>query len=97
MEGHIHHSTKRSRCARILKVQSEISHDNNLKYLNKTIPVIIEGPSEESEYLIKGRTKYQAADIDGCVYITDGEYKTGTIQNVEIDETHTYDLVGRVV
>ena len=97
MEGHIHHSTKKSRYNKILKIQADISRENNLKYLGKTLPVIVEGVSEESEFIIKGRTKFQAPDIDGCVYITGGEYKIGAIQKVEIYETHTYDLVGRVV
>ncbi len=59
--------------------------------------MLIEGESEESEHLIQGRTGFQAPDCDGRVYITDGDIKVGTIQDVEIYESHTYDLVGRVV
>ncbi len=97
MGGQVHHSTKRARYNKILKIQAGISRQKNAKYMGRTLPVLVEGVSEESEYIIKGRAAFQAADIDGCVYITDGEYKIGTVQDVCIYETHTYDLLGRVV
>jgi ribosomal protein S12 methylthiotransferase len=97
MGGHVHHNTKKSRLKRILEAQAEISRENNKKYLNRVVPALIEGESEESEFVIQGRAAFQAPDIDGRVYITDGEYKVGEIMDVEIYETHTYDLIGRVV
>ena len=50
-----------------------------------------------SEYVWQGRLSIQAPEVDGVVYLTDGPVKPGTIQMVEITETHDYDLVGRVV
>jgi len=97
MDGQIHHNTKKARLRRILEAQAVISREKNEQYVGRTLPVLVEGESEESELLIQGRTYFQAPDIDGRVYITDGDIKVGTIQNVEIEEAHTYDLVGRVV
>ncbi len=97
MKGHLHYMTKKSRYNKILSLQSEISRENNQKYLGKKLPVLIEGLSEESDLLVQGRASFQAPDIDGRVYITDGDIKTGTIQNVLIEEAHVYDLVGKIV
>lgn len=47
--------------------------------------------------LLEGRTRLQAAEIDGCVYITSGEVNPGDIVSVQITEAHTYDLVGEVI
>ena len=58
--------------------------------------MLVEGESSESDLLLEGRTKYQAADIDGCVYITAGICNVGEIVRVEITEAHAYDLVGEI-
>ncbi len=61
------------------------------------LPVLIEGPSAESELLWQGRLSTQAPEVDGVVYINDGEPVRGRIQMVEITESHAYDLVGTVL
>jgi len=61
------------------------------------VEVLVEGPSEESEHLIAARHQGQAPDIDGIVYINEGEPPIGDFCAVEITESHDYDLVGRVV
>ena len=57
----------------------------------------MEGLSRESDLLLEGRTRHQAPEIDGCVYITEGTANPGDIVKVRISETHTYDLVGEIV
>jgi ribosomal protein S12 methylthiotransferase len=58
--------------------------------------VLVEGLSRESDLLLEGRTRYQAPDIDGCVYINEGTAAPGDIVMVRITEAHIYDLVGRI-
>ena len=67
------------------------------KLLRRIEPVLVEGLSKESDLLLEGRTRYQAPEIDGCVYITSGMVNPGDIVSVQITEAHTYDLVGEVV
>lgn len=88
---------KQRRVAHILSIQSEISQSIQQKYLSKVEPVLVEGLSRETDLLLEGRTRYQAPDIDGCVYINDGEARPGDIVQVRIDETQIYDLVGAIV
>ena len=68
-----------------------------LKNLVGTIqPVLVEGHSLESEYLLSGRMITQAPDIDGQVYITSGEGMVGEIQPVRLTRALPYDLVGEI-
>jgi ribosomal protein S12 methylthiotransferase len=59
--------------------------------------VLVEGLSRESDLLLEGRTRFQAPDIDGCVYITQGTIGPGSLVDVRITEAHTYDLIGELI
>ena len=60
-------------------------------------PVLIEGVSDETDLLIKGRLASQAPEVDGCVLINKGFTQVGEIMSVRITEAHPHDLVGEVV
>lgn len=81
----------------ILGVQAEVSAGILQKYVGRVEPVLVEGVSQETDLLLEGRTRFQAPDIDGCVYITDGIANPGDIVQVRITEAQVYDLVGEIV
>jgi ribosomal protein S12 methylthiotransferase len=81
----------------VMETQAEISAGLQQRFVGRVEPVLIEGVSGESELLLEGRSRFQAPDIDGCVYITSGQVRPGDIVSVRITEAHTYDLVGEVV
>ncbi len=89
------------RRARLMKEQSRISHRRNKARIGKTVRVLFEGESNESDLLWQGRMETQAPDIDGCVLINDApagfDPRPGELVNVLIEEAHEYDLVGRIV
>jgi len=59
--------------------------------------VLVEGLSDETEFLLKGRTTAQAPDnIDGITYINKGTASPGDIVDVIITETGEYDVVGEI-
>ena len=87
---------KQERVNHVLSLQSSISAVRMKQYIGKTVEVIVEGTSKETDLLLEGRTQYQAPEIDGCVYINEGEVSLGDIVEVEITEAQIYDLVGRV-
>jgi len=60
-------------------------------------PVLMEGVSPESEYLLTGRLISQAPEIDGQVYITAGVGQVGEIQQVRLTRALPPDLVGEIV
>jgi ribosomal protein S12 methylthiotransferase len=88
---------KEVRYQRVMEAQAAISEQRQQRFVDRIEPVLIEGVSEESDLLLEGRTRYQAPEIDGCVYITSGEVNLGDIVSVRITEAHTYDLVGEVI
>lgn len=87
---------KIARCEAVMEVQSAISQEILGKYVGRTEQVLVEGLSRETDLLLEGRTRYQAPDVDGCVYINDGTANAGDIVQVEITESQIYDLVGGI-
>lgn len=81
----------------LMKAQNKITLKKNRARVGKTYKVLVDGPSKESEMLVAGRAYFQAPDIDGVIYITEGEVKPGMFAEVEITEAHPYDLVGRAL
>ncbi|CAG35546.1 30S ribosomal protein S12 methylthiotransferase RimO [Desulfotalea psychrophila] len=88
---------KESRCARLLELQQELSTEIQKKYVGTVQKVLVEGVSEETDLLLEGRTQYQAADVDGRVYINEGQVVAGEIVDILITDSQQYDLVGGVV
>lgn len=88
---------KQARSERVMAHQATISKERQQRFVGRVEPVLIEGVSRESDLLLEGRTRFQAPDIDGCVYITAGRADQGEIAPVRITEAHTYDLVGELL
>lgn len=88
---------KEERRGRLMEIQAGISLRKNNALIGSLERVLIEGVSQETELLLEGRTRFQAPDVDGCVYINEGECRPGDLVLVEFTEAHTYDLVGKVV
>jgi ribosomal protein S12 methylthiotransferase len=90
---------KEDRRARLMQAQEEVSFDRQRALVGRTLPILVEGEHEESEYLLAGRTEWQAPEIDGSVILTDAPrvLYPGEFVEVRIDEAHAHDLVGAVV
>jgi ribosomal protein S12 methylthiotransferase len=96
LPGQIAEETKKKRLQEIMELQAGISFGALQKYVGTSEQVLVEGVSKESDLLLEGRTRYQAPEIDGCVYITRGTVEPGALVEVKITEAHTYDLVGEL-
>lgn len=88
---------KERRYAELVNLQSEIAERKNRKFLGQEIEVMIDGVSSESEYLLEGRTRGQALEIDGKVLTTDGTARPGEIVKVKVEQNFEYDFVGPIV
>jgi ribosomal protein S12 methylthiotransferase len=97
LNNKINEVEKEFRYNRVMAAQAEISSCHFQKFVGTVESVLIEGVSPETDLLLEGRTRFQAPEIDGCVYITDGQADTGDIVEVRITEAHTYDLVGEII
>lgn len=96
MPDQIDEDLKKDRQAIIMETQRDVSRDHLKKMVGKTLPVLVEGLSDETDLLWQGRLSTQAPEVDGIVFINDGTAVAGQIQMVTISESHDYDLVGAI-
>lgn len=96
LKGKVARRAAESRATRLMKLQRGISRRKQRALVGRTLDVLVEGPSEESELVMVGRHAGQAPDIDGCVYLSGGEAVPGTLRRVTIAQTTDYDLLGEV-
>lgn len=97
LSDQIDEQVKRERADYLMGIQSQIAAEINQGYVGQELEVLVEGVSQETELLLEGRSRFQAPEIDGCVYIADGQCNSGDLVTVKITEAHPYDLVGRIV
>jgi ribosomal protein S12 methylthiotransferase len=90
-------ATKQRRHDTLMELQQDISRRKHREFIGKTLQVLVEGFSEETDLLLVGRHSQQAPDIDGVTYINDGEAKVGDLVQVRITDAMDYDLVGGIV
>ena len=94
---HLSEEEKSERRQRLMELQSGISLAGNQAMVGRVEKVLVEGWSRETDLLLEGRTRFQAPEVDGCVYINAGMANPGDIEDVRISEAHPYDLVGEIV
>lgn len=97
MDNQIDEETKQFRHDALMEVQQNISREKHRDFIGKTIDVLVEGFSEETDLLLQGRFWGQAPDIDGVVLINDGQAQVGDMVKVHITDSLEYDLVGEIV
>ncbi len=88
--------TKEHRRRLLMKRQERISRERNRSLVGRELPAIVEGPSPESEYLLEGRLRRQAPEIDGRLLFSDGSARAGDVVSVRIAKAYAYDLVGEI-
>jgi ribosomal protein S12 methylthiotransferase len=92
--------TIQNRKRRLMALQRKIARARNRALVGAELPVLVEGPSSETDLLWQGRLATQAPEIDGVVLINDVEGavpRPGQIRRVRVTEAHDYDVVGTLV
>jgi len=97
MPDQISERVKRERYRKLMRTQARLSFRKNRELVGTEVDVIVEGYSDETDLLLKGRTSRQAPDIDGQVYITSGTATVGDIVTIRITDSSDYDLIGEMV
>ena len=96
LDGQLPQRVKASRQKKLLGIQRRISKEHQQKLVGRTLDVLVEGVSDETDLLLEGRWMGQAPEIDGKVYINRGQARPGEIVKVEIEQAGDYDLVGGI-
>jgi ribosomal protein S12 methylthiotransferase len=92
----IAHEEAERRRDTIMTLQADISKKINQRMIGQTVPVLVEGPSNETDLLLKGRTSTMAPDVDAQVLINKGKGVLGEVMPVLVSQAHAYDLVGEI-
>lgn len=93
MENQVDEDVKAQRLDEIMRIQREISLENNCRLIGRTMEVMVDERDEDGSYV--GRTRYDAPEIDNAVIFTSNrELKAGDIVNVKIEDAFDYDLTG---
>ncbi|HUS33056.1 MAG TPA: 30S ribosomal protein S12 methylthiotransferase RimO [Kofleriaceae bacterium] len=77
---------------KLMEIQRQISRARHEAMVGKTIDVLVEGESDESEHLMEGRWYGQAPGIDGVTYLADGRVAPGSIVKARVTQASDYDL-----
>ena len=97
MSNQIHHMTKKARYNKIMGLQQEISKEKLKGNIGKETEVLVEQISLDKKYMI-GRTRQDAPDIDGVVYIKKNKENENSINQFikcKITDVKDYDLIGK--
>lgn len=96
LKGHLSEKVKRERRDRLMKLQQQISLENNEKYIGSTIKCIVEGYTDDGIVIL--RSEHDAPEIDGVVYAKSNEpVVPGDIEEIKITRADEYDLFGEIV
>jgi ribosomal protein S12 methylthiotransferase len=82
---------------RLMAIQAQISRDKHEAMIGDEIEVMVDGVSDESEYLLAGRWYGQAPEIDGTVYLADGTAAPGAFVRARVTEAADHDLAASIV
>ena len=100
LDGKVDGRTISNRKRRLMAIQRKISRVKNRGMIGREVPVLVEGPSPETDLLWQARMSTQAPEIDGVVLINDfegAEPAAGQMRLLRITETHDYDLIGTLL
>ena len=86
-----------NRARRLMALQRRIAREKNRALIGRELEVLVEGPSNEHELVMRGRHPGQAPEIDGGVYLSEGEARPGEMRRVRIAQASDWDLVGDLI
>jgi len=95
MPGQVPEEVEHERFDRLMRLQQEISLENNRKLLGKKQRIIVDEWSEHPEYRCVGRSEGDAPEVDGCVYVEGRKARPGQFAVVEFTGYLEYDLIAR--
>lgn len=95
LADHIPPEVQEERLGRLMQLQAEISAERLKRKIGKTLQVLVDEVDEQGAI---ARSSADAPDIDGVVYINDGQHlEVGQFVNVCITDSDEHDLWGELV
>lgn len=97
LDGQIAERLKKRRYAEIMELQKSISLEKMRARIGRVERVLVDGVSEECEWVAVGRSQREAPEVDGLIYIENERPDQGAFVDVRITNASDYDLVGEIV
>lgn len=96
MKNQLPEEVKENRKEAIMSLQRKVSLKRNKALVGSCRDVLVEGLSDEGDFLVTGRTEGQAPEVDGVVYLEKSQVERGQIVRTRITKALEYDLIGEV-
>jgi ribosomal protein S12 methylthiotransferase len=96
LPGQVPEREKRRRRAQLMEAQAAISLRRNQELTGKAVQVLVEGQLAGRATRMRGRTPWQAPEIDGMVVLR-GAAEPGELIDARVTRALTYDLVAEVI
>jgi ribosomal protein S12 methylthiotransferase len=99
LDGKVDARTIYNRKRRLMSLQRKVSRARNRALVGQEVPVLVDGPTPDSEWIWQARLATQAPDIDGVCYISDpgdAPLRPGEFRRMKVTESHDYDLTGEL-
>ena len=93
MSGAIDDKVAKKRHRELMRLQRPISKARQKSRIGTELDVLVDGISDESEFLLEGRWWGQAPEVDGKVYLANGEAQPGEIRKALVTKAASYDLM----
>lgn len=93
MDNPVDLQTAEARRDELMRIQRPISRERMELRIGTELDVLVEGVSDESEWLLQGRWWGQAPEVDGSVYLANGTARAGQIRRVLVTDAADYDLM----
>jgi ribosomal protein S12 methylthiotransferase len=77
----------------LMELQEEIRQAKHEAMIGQELEVLVDGVSDESEFLLDGRHEGQAPGIDGKVILTDGTAEPGEFVRARVTQADAHDLI----
>jgi ribosomal protein S12 methylthiotransferase len=93
-------TTKRRRQNALMARQKSLVTRRQRGRVGERIRLVVDGPAEEHELVLRGRLQGQAPEIDSMVYLTEcgpADYQRGAFIDAEIVGARGYDLIARPI
>lgn len=100
MDGQVPEEVKEDRYHRLMAAQAAISEENDQKAIGLVTEALVEEiiDTGDGHLQAKGRTSFQAPEVDGNVYIDNpGDLAPGDFVKVRITDGYAYDLIAERV
>ena len=83
---------REERRARLMEIQAAISADILAQFVGSRLPVLVDAPVADWPGLHRGRTWFQAPEVDGVTWVSGPGVAPGALIECDIAESSDYDL-----